>query len=278
VIGEGEMDEAPMLYIGERVGTRNGPSVDVAVDPLEGTEVVACGLHNAQSVIAIADRGSLLHAPDIYMEKLACGPELAGKLSLDDPAEVTLRKASLITGKALSELTVMVLDRKRHERLISILREAGVRIRLLGHGDVAGAIAAALPDSDVDLYMGSGGAPEGVLAAAALRCLGGELQGRLLPEGPFELQRCLQMGLDHPARMLTMEDMVGTGDVIFAATGVTSGEFLNGVRFIGKDRAETHSVIMRAQSRTIRYIRSIHYLPGKDIPQVIPARPDAAWR
>ncbi|MFC6653053.1 class II fructose-bisphosphatase [Paenibacillus rhizoplanae] len=277
VIGEGEMDEAPMLYIGERVGNRNGPSVDVAVDPLEGTEVVACGLHNAQSVIAIADKGSLLHAPDIYMEKLACGPELAGRLSLGDQAEVTLHKAARITGKSLSELTVMVLDRKRHERLIAILREAGVRIKLLSHGDVAGAIAAALPDSDVDLYMGSGGAPEGVLAAAALRCLGGELQGRLLPEGPAEMQRCLQMGLDHPARVLSMEDMVGTGDVIFAATGVTSGEFLSGVRFIGKERAETHSVIMRAQSRTIRYIRSIHFLPGKEIPQIAAARQDAAW-
>lgn len=171
----------------------------------------------------------------------------------------------------------MVLDRKRHERLIAILREAGVRIKLLSHGDVAGAIAAALPDSDVDLYMGSGGAPEGVLAAAALRCLGGELQGRLLPEGPAEMQRCLQMGLDHPARVLSMEDMVGTGDVIFAATGVTSGEFLSGVRFIGKERAETHSVIMRAQSRTIRYIRSIHFLPGKEIPQIAAVRQDAAW-
>ncbi|WP_341346767.1 class II fructose-bisphosphatase [Paenibacillus sp. FSL H3-0469] len=277
VIGEGEMDEAPMLYIGERVGNRKGPSVDVAVDPLEGTEVVACGLHNAQSVIAIADRGSLLHAPDIYMEKLACGPELAGKLSLGDPVEVTLRKASMLTGKALPELTVMVLDRTRHEGLIATLREAGVRIKLINHGDVAGAIAAALPDSDVDLYMGSGGAPEGVLAAAALRCLGGELQGRLLPEGPFEMQRCLLMGLDNPTRVLSMEDMVGTGDVIFAATGVTSGEFLNGVRFIGKERAETHSVIMRAQSRTIRYIRSIHFLPGKDIPEIIPARSNAAF-
>lgn len=276
VIGEGEMDEAPMLYIGERVGNRKGPSVDVAVDPLEGTEVVACGLHNAQSVIAIADRGSLLHAPDIYMEKLACGPELAGKLSLGDPVEVTLRKASMLTGKALPELTVMVLDRTRHEGLIATLREAGVRIKLINHGDVAGAIAAALPDSDVDLYMGSGG-PEGVLAAAALRCLGGELQGRLLPEGPFEMQRCLLMGLDNPTRVLSMEDMVGTGDVIFAATGVTSGEFLNGVRFIGKERAETHSVIMRAQSRTIRYIRSIHFLPGKDIPEIIPARSNAAF-
>ncbi|MCM3038535.1 class II fructose-bisphosphatase [Paenibacillus motobuensis] len=265
VIGEGEMDDAPMLYIGEKVGNKQGPSVDVAVDPLEGTEVVARGLENAQSVIAIADRGSLLHAPDIYMEKLACGPQLAGKLSLEDPVDVTLQKASQVTGKAISELKIMVLDRERHQGLINSLRQAGVRVKLLDHGDIAGAIATALPDNEVDLYMGSGGAPEGVLAAAALKCLGGEMQGRLLPQGPFELQRCHMMGLDDPLRVLHMEDMVGTGDVIFAATGVSTGEFLTGVRFIGNDRAETHSVIMRAQSRTIRYIRSIHYLPSKGI-------------
>jgi len=265
VIGEGEMDDAPMLYIGEKVGNKQGPSVDVAVDPLEGTEVVARGLENAQSVIAIADRGSLLHAPDIYMEKLACGPQLAGKLSLEDPVDVTLQKASQVTGKAISELKIMVLDRERHQGLINSLRQAGVRVKLLDHGDIAGAIATALPDNEVDLYMGSGGAPEGVLAAAALKCLGGEIQGRLLPQGPFELQRCHMMGLDDPLRVLHMEDMVGTGDVIFAATGVSTGEFLTGVRFIGNDRAETHSVIMRAQSRTIRYIRSIHYLPSKGI-------------
>lgn len=265
VIGEGEMDDAPMLYIGEKVGNKQGPSVDVAVDPLEGTEVVARGLENAQSVIAIADRGSLLHAPDIYMEKLACGPQLTGKLSLEDSVEVTLQKASQVTGKAISELKIMVLDRERHQGLINSLRQAGVRVKLLDHGDIAGAIATALPDNEADLYMGSGGAPEGVLAAAALKCLGGEMQGRLLPKGPFELQRCHMMGLDDPLRVLHMEDMVGTGDVIFAATGVSTGEFLTGVRFIGNDRAETHSVIMRAQSRTIRYIRSIHYLPSKGI-------------
>jgi fructose-1,6-bisphosphatase II len=273
VIGEGEMDDAPMLYIGEQVGDGSGPEVDVAVDPLEGTEVVAAGLQNAQSVIAIADRGSLLHAPDIYMEKLACGPELAGLLSLDDDVNTTLNKAAHHLGKSLSELTVMVLDRKRHAKLISDLREAGVRIRLLSHGDVAGAIAAALPDSDVDLYLGSGGAPEGVLAAAALTCLGGEMQGRLLPQGPFEQQRCLMMGISDTSRVLSQRDMVGDGDVIFAATGVTSSDFLSGVRQINKDYAETHSVIMRAQSRTIRYIRSIHYLPSKNIstpqPQVV---------
>lgn len=265
VIGEGEMDEAPMLYIGERVGNRRGPTVDVAVDPLEGTDVVASGLHNAQSIIAIADKGSLLHAPDIYMEKLACGPDLVGKLNIKDSVELTLQKASEHLGKELHEMTVMVLDRERHKKLINSLRVAGVRIKLLSHGDVAGAIATALPDSDVDLYMGSGGAPEGVLAAAALKCLGGEMQGLLLPEGPSEMQRCLRMGIKNPTRVLYMDDLVGTGDVIFAATGVASGEFLNGVRFIGNERAETHSVIMRAQSRTIRYIRSIHFLPGKEL-------------
>lgn len=272
VIGEGEMDDAPMLYIGEKVGNKQGPSVDVAVDPLEGTEVVASGLQNAQSVIAIADKGSLLHAPDIYMEKLACGPDLAGRLNLADPPEITLTKASHILGKSLSEMTVMVLDRDRHKGLVSTLRRMGVRINLLSHGDVAGAIAAALPESGVDLYLGSGGAPEGVLAAAALKCLGGEMQGQLLPQGPFEMQRCLSMGIENPTRVLYMDDMVGNGDVIFAATGVTGSDFLNGVRFIGKERAETHSVIMRAQSRTIRYIRSIHFLPGKEIPQVSPGR------
>lgn len=266
VIGEGEMDEAPMLYIGEKVGNGLGPSVDVAVDPLEGTEVVAAGLSNAQAVIAVADKGSLLHAPDIYMEKLACGPQLAGKLSIKDPVDVTLNKASQITGKSLSELTVMVLDRERHAELISGLRQAGVRIKLLHHGDVAGAIATALPDHDVDLYLGSGGAPEGVLAAAALKCLGGEMQGILLPGNPQEVQRCRHMGISDPQRVLYMEDMVGTGDVLFAATGVTAGEFLNGVRMIDSDHAETYSVIMRAQSRTIRYIRSLHFLPGKPLP------------
>ncbi|MGZ7445949.1 class II fructose-bisphosphatase [Paenibacillus sp. TH7-28] len=271
VIGEGEMDEAPMLYIGEKVGNGLGPSADVAVDPLEGTEVVAAGLSNAQAVIAVADKGSLLHAPDIYMEKLACGPELAGQLSITDPVDITLNKASQITGKSLSELTVMVLDRERHAGLISALRKAGVRIKLLLHGDVAGAIAAALPDNDVDLYLGSGGAPEGVLAAAALKCLGGEMQGILLPSSPQEVQRCLQMGIADPTRVLYMQDMVGSGDVLFAATGVTTGEFLNGVRFIGSDHAETHSVIMRAQSRTIRYIRSVHFLPKKQFPAEIPA-------
>lgn len=263
VIGEGEMDEAPMLYIGESVGNQEGPEVDVAVDPLEGTEIVAKGQNNAISVIAVADRGKLLNAPDMYMEKLAVGPKLAGKLSIEDPLEETVRKASKELGKPLSDLTVMILDRDRHESQIRTLRKIGVRIKLLHAGDVAGAIAPSMEDSGIDLYVGSGGAPEGVLAAAALRCLGGELIGRLMPANAEEYQRCIKMGIEDPYKVLTMDDMVGTGDVIFAATGVTPGEILGGVRYFSDQRAETQSIVMRAKTRTIRYIRSLHYLPNK---------------
>ncbi|MFC5406429.1 class II fructose-bisphosphatase [Cohnella soli] len=263
VIGEGEMDEAPMLYIGEEVGSMNGPEVDVAVDPLEGTEIVAKGLNNAMSVLAVASKGNLLHAPDMYMEKLAVGPGLVGKLSLTDPMETTLRKAAEALGKNASELTVMILDRVRHESLVKTLRKVGVRIKFLSDGDVAGAMAPAFPEAGIDLYVGSGGAPEGVLAAAALRCLGGELQGRLMPSDAKEYARCLEMGIDDPYKVLTMTDMVGDDDVIFAATGVTPGEFLGGVRYLPDDRAETHSIVMRAKTRTIRFIRALHYLPNK---------------
>ncbi|MCC3373097.1 class II fructose-bisphosphatase [Cohnella sp. REN36] len=272
VIGEGEMDEAPMLYIGEAVGSANGPEVDVAVDPLEGTEIVAKGLNNAMSVIAVASKGNLLHAPDMYMEKLAVGPALAGKLSLTDPIETTLRKAAEALGKKIPDLTVMILDRIRHESLVRCLRKAGVRIKFLSDGDVAGAMAPAFPEAGIDLYVGSGGAPEGVLAAAALQCLGGELQGRLMPADGNEYNRCVQMGISDPYRVLTMADMVGTGDVIFAATGVTPGEFLGGVRYLADRRAETHSIVMRSSTRTIRFIRSLHYLPNKTLLEASEAR------
>ncbi|MCM3632747.1 class II fructose-bisphosphatase [Paenibacillus camelliae] len=263
VIGEGEMDESPMLYIGEQVGTGQGPELDVAVDPLEGTELVAKGFNNAMSVIAVANKGNLLHAPDMYMEKLAVGPALAGKLSLIDPIDVTLRKASQLLSKPLHELTVTILDRTRHQRIIEQVRELGVRIKFLTAGDVAGAIAPAFPEAGVDMYIGSGGAPEGVLAAAALRCLSGELQGRLMPEDSLQEQRCLSMGLTDPRKLLTMEDMIGNGDVIFAATGVTPSDFLNGVRYLPNQRAETYSMVMRAQTKTIRFIHSIHDLAMK---------------
>ncbi|WP_274649662.1 class II fructose-bisphosphatase [Paenibacillus humicola] len=265
VIGEGEMDEAPMLYIGEQVGSLQGPEVDVAVDPLEGTELVAKGLNNAMAVIAVAPKGQLLHAPDMYMEKLAVGPALAGKLSLQDPLRTTVEKAALALNKPLSDLTVMILDRARHEAEIRELREAGIRIKLLSDGDVAGAMAPAFPEAGIDLYVGSGGAPEGVLAAAALKCLGGEIQGRLMPENDEQERRCIEMGLADPRKLLRMNDMVGSGDVIFAATGITPGEFFGGVRLLEGQRAETHSIVMRAETRTIRFIRSLHYLPNKPL-------------
>lgn len=263
VIGEGEMDEAPMLYIGEEVGSLNGPEVDVAVDPLEGTEIVAKGLNNAMSVLAVAGKGQLLHAPDMYMEKLAFGPALVGKLSITDPMDVTLRKAADALNKKVSDLTVMILDRTRHEAIVKVLRRVGVRIKFLSDGDVAGAMAPAFPEAGIDLYVGSGGAPEGVLAAAALKCLGGELQARLMPADSNEYNRCVQMGIADPYRVLTMEDMIGTGDVYFAATGVTPGEFLGGVQYFPDERAETHSIVMRAKTKTIRFVRAMHYLPNK---------------
>jgi len=263
VIGEGEMDEAPMLYIGERLGMGHGPELDVAVDPLEGTELVAKGLNNAMSVVAIANKGSLLNAPDMYMEKLAVGPSLAGKLSLDDPIEVTIQKASQYLSKSYNDMTVMILDRERHQEMIDTVRGLGVRIKFLSAGDVAGAMAPSFAETGIDLYIGSGGAPEGVLAAAALKCLGGEIQGRLMPEFAEQEQRCLEMGLSDPRKLLTMEDMIGHGDVIFAATGVTQGEFLGGVRYLPDQRAETFSMVMRAQTKTIRFIHSIHNLTGK---------------
>lgn len=267
VIGEGEMDEAPMLYIGEQVGNGVGENADIAVDPVEGTELVAKGLNGALAVMAIAEEGQLLHAPDMYMEKLAMGPALRGHLSLNDPLDVTLNKAAQILGKALSELTVSILDRDRHARHLHILRESGVRIKLLDAGDVAGAMAAAFPETGIDLYVGSGGAPEGVLAAAALHCLGGEIQGRLMPLTEQELKRCYDMQISDPHQLLTMEDMIGHGDVIFAATGITQGDFVGGVRFLPGNQAETQSIVMRAKTRTIRYLRSIHYMPGKPQPE-----------
>ncbi len=263
VIGEGEMDEAPMLYIGEKVGSQKGPEVDVAVDPVEGTELVAKGLDSALTVIAIADRGQLLHAPDMYMEKLAVGPALAGKVCLNDPIEATIRIAAVALDKPVSRLTVSLLERDRHSELTAKLRSLGVKLKLLAAGDVAGAMAPAFDDSGIDLYVGSGGAPEGVLAAAALACLGGELQGRLMPSGPEDIQRCADMGIADPTRILTMRDLVGTGDVIFAATGITHGTLLEGVHFMKGERASTHSMVMRASTRTIRFVKSVHYMPVK---------------
>lgn len=263
VIGEGEMDEAPMLYIGEKVGCADSPEVDVAVDPLEGTNILAKGLPNALSVIAIADRGNLLHAPDIYMQKIAVGPRAAGKISIDDPVEKTLEIVAKANNKRISDCTVMILERPRHQELIEGVRRAGARVRLIGDGDVGSAIYTAIPDTGIDLCVGIGGAPEGVIAAAALKCLGGEMQARLWPEDDEDRERCKHMGIEDISRILYMDDMVRGDDAIFAATGVTEGEMLRGVRFIGGDMAETHSLVMRAKTGTIRYIKAIHRINRK---------------
>lgn len=261
VIGEGEMDEAPMLYIGEKLGTGYGPRVDVAVDPLEGTNIVAAGGWNALAVIAIADNGNLLHAPDMYMEKIAVGPEAVGMVDINASVLDNLKAVAKAKNKDIEDVVATVLDRERHQQLIHELREAGARIKLISNGDVAAAMNTAFDQTGVDILFGSGGAPEGVLAAVALKCLGGELIGKLLPQTEAELDRCRKMGLD-VNQILRMDDLVRGDDAIFAATGVTDGELLKGVQFKGS-HCRTHSIVMRAQSGTVRFIDGTHSLKKK---------------
>ncbi|QQZ09230.1 class II fructose-bisphosphatase [Heyndrickxia vini] len=262
VIGEGEMDEAPMLYIGEKLGTGYGPRVDVAVDPLEGTNIVASGGWNALSVLAVADHGNLLHAPDMYMDKIAVGPEAVGQIDINASVLDNLKAVARAKNKDIEDVVATVLNRPRHEHIIAQLREAGARIKLINDGDVAGAINTAFDHTGVDILFGSGGAPEGVIAAVALKCLGGELQGRLLPQNETEAERCVKMGLDNIHKVLLMEDLVRGDDAIFSATGVTDGELLKGVQFKGS-YGSTHSVVMRAKSGTVRFIEGQHSLKKK---------------
>ncbi|WP_066310112.1 class II fructose-bisphosphatase [Bacillus sp. FJAT-29814] len=261
VIGEGEMDEAPMLYIGEKLGTGYGPRVDVAVDPLEGTNILASGGWNALAVLAVADHGNLLHAPDMYMEKIAVGPEAVGLIDINAPVIDNLRAVAKAKNKDIEDVVATVLNRPRHEHIVAQIREAGARIKLINDGDVAGAINTAFDNTGVDILFGSGGAPEGVISAVALKCLGGELIGKLLPQNDAELERCIKMGLD-VTRILRMEDLVKGDDAIFTATGVTDGELLRGVQFKGA-YASTHSVVMRAKSGTVRFIEGRHSLKKK---------------
>lgn len=262
VIGEGEMDEAPMLYIGEELGTGEGPGVDVAVDPLEGTEIVAQGTWNALSVIAIADKGTLLHAPDMYMEKIAVGPEAVGKIDINAPVIDNLRAVAKAKNKNIEDIVATVLDRPRHAKLIEDIRNSGARIKLIPAGDVAAAINTAFEDTGVDILLGSGGAPEGVIAAVALKCLGGEIQGKLLPANEEETERCTQMGITDTNKVFYMDDFCSGDDAIFAATGVTDGELLKGVQFKGS-KATTQSLVMRAKSGTVRFIDGEHSLQKK---------------
>jgi fructose-1,6-bisphosphatase II len=261
VIGEGERDEAPMLYIGDELG-RGGLAVDIAVDPVEGTNLVANGLPNSIAVMAIAERGGLLHAPDSYMQKIAVGPRAAAYIHIDAPVRENLEAVANAYERALGEVTVVILDRPRHRELIHEVREAGARIRLISDGDVDAAIATAVEGTGIHVAMGIGGAPEGVLAAAALKCLGGGFQGRLKPRNEEEAERARKMGFGDLDRVLTMEDLVHSQTVVFVATGITDGDLVRGVRFSGNS-ARTHSILMHSPSGTVRFIESVHRLSAR---------------
>jgi len=261
VIGEGERDEAPMLYIGEKVGSGNGPKLDIALDPLEGTTVCAIGASNSISVMAIAEEGNFLNAPDLYMQKIAVGPEGKGLIDLDDTPANNLRRLAEAKKCRVQDLTVCVLDRPRHAEIISQVREAGARIRLIGDGDIAASMACCDPESGVDMLLGIGGAPEGVIAAAALRCLGGDFQGRLKTRSDLEVERALKMGIKDIHKLYQIHELA-KGNVMFVATGVTDGPLLEGVRFRPWG-AQTHSIVMRSQSGTIRRIHAEHHFDTK---------------
>ncbi len=262
VIGEGEMDEAPMLYIGEEIGGGHGEPVDIAVDPLEGTNLVSKGLPGAIAVMAVAPRGHLLHAPDMYMEKIVTGPAGRGAISLDAPIEDNLRALAKRLEKPVEDLTAVLLDRERHQELIRRIRDTGARIRLITDGDVSPALAACVPDSGIDLLVGSGGAPEGVIAAAAVKCLGGEMQARLLPEDAAQEQRVRDMGLADPRQLLRLDDLVRGDDVLYVATAITDTDLLDGVQY-GPQFCSTHSVVMRSLTGTVRFVRADHQLNRK---------------
>lgn len=257
VIGEGERDEAPMLYIGEEVGAGNGFEVDIAVDPLEGTNLVAKGLPNAISVIAVSERGGVLYAPDIYMEKLIVGPSSAGRVDLRWPVARNLSTIASSLRRSVQDITVVILDRPRHAELIQQVREAGARIRLISDGDVSAAIAAAVSGTGVHAVMGVGGAPEGVLAAAALRCLGGEIQGRFWFRNDKERERVRGMGVPDPDRVFFTEDLVPGRNVIFSCTGITDGDLFKGVLYFAGGM-RTHTLVMSAASGEIRFVDSVH--------------------
>jgi fructose-1,6-bisphosphatase II / sedoheptulose-1,7-bisphosphatase len=256
VIGEGEMDEAPMLYIGERVGSGDGPEVDIAVDPLEGTTICAKSMPNALAVLAISEKGGLLNAPDMYMDKIAIGPGYpAGLVDLDKSPGDNIRDLAEAKRVPVAEITACILDRPRHADLIKAVREAGAAVRLIPDGDIAGVIwTTDAQETGIDIYMGSGGAPEGVLAAAAMRCVGGQIQGRLKPSNDDERIRAAKMGITDINRKFNLEDMA-SADVIFSATGITDGSLLDGVHFRG-DFAETETVVMRSKSGTVRRIKT----------------------
>ncbi|SHG97321.1 fructose-1,6-bisphosphatase II [Anaerosphaera aminiphila DSM 21120] len=264
VIGEGEIDEAPMLYIGEHIG-KDGDDfdkVDIAVDPLDGTTSIANGMNNAIAVVAVAPKGCLLNAPDVYMDKIACGPKAKGMIDLDDSAVNNIKRVAEALDKNIEDITVAVLDRPRHEKLIEEIRSVGARIKKVSDGDILTAIETCFDDSGVDLVIGMGGAPEGVIAAAALKCLGGDFQGRLHPTDDAQLSRCREFHSDLE-KIYYIDDLVKGNEVIFSATGVSKGEILDGVKYYGKDGARTESLVLRLPSGTVRFIKSNHKLSQK---------------
>lgn len=261
VIGEGEMDEAPMLYIGEKVGSSKYQAVDIAVDPLEGTNLCAKGINGAITTIALAPAGGFLNAPDMYMEKLIVGPDGRGIIDIDASPGDNLRRLAQAKQCNTEDLTVVLLDRPRHADIVADIRQAGACIHLISDGDVAPAVATGIADSGVDMVIGTGGAPEGVLAAAAVKCTGGDMQARLVFTTDEERERAPDMGISDQDKIYSLEDMAG-GDVFFAATGVTSGPLLRGVRYVSGG-ARTHTLVMRSKSRTIRFIDSYHYFEHK---------------
>lgn len=256
VIGEGEMDEAPMLYIGEHVG-QGGEEVDIAVDPVEGTNLVAKGQDGAIAVLAIAPKGCLLHAPDMYMEKICVGPRGKGRIDINASVTENLRRVAEGMERDVSDLTVVILDRERHEKIIRECREAGARIRLITDGDVGPAVECGIQGSGIHMVIGSGGAPEGVLAAVGLKCLGGDMQARLLPHNNEEISRLHAMGITDPSKVLKLDDLVKGDDCIFSATAITECNLLKGLRYFG-DGCRTHTLLLRYKTGTVRFIDTIH--------------------
>jgi fructose-1,6-bisphosphatase II len=270
VIGEGERDEAPMLYIGEQVGNSEASvSVDIAVDPLEGTNLVATGSPNASAVLAAAEPGGLMHAPDTYLQKLVVGPAAAGHVNIDDPVETTLRIIAERLGRSVWDITVVILDRPRHEQLISEVRDAGARIKLISDGDLTAGISVAVSGTGMHAVMGTGGAPEGVLLAAALKCLGGEIQAKFAWRSDEEKERARRMGVDvdNGDRVYGTDDLASGENVVFCATGVTDGELLRGVRFFGGG-ARTHSVVMSYRRGLVRFLDTVHMWDYRDPPKL----------
>ena len=262
VIGEGEMDEAPMLYIGEELGLRNGgPQVDIAVDPLEGTNIVAKGTNGAMTVLAIADRGNLLNAPDMYMEKLAVGPEAAGKVDIRASVTENLHAVAKAKNKEISDVVAVLLDRPRHQNIVEEIRAAGACIKFIQDGDVSAAINTAFDETGIDIMFGTGGAPEGVISAVALKCLGGDFQARLIPEDEEQVLRCEKMGID-VNKVYYLEDLVKGDDAIFAATAVTDSELMKGVQYKGT-YCLTNSLVMRAKTGTVRFVEGRHNIDKK---------------